>query len=323
MAEMSETILSICIVNWNTKDLLRDCLLSIYDDPAAADWEVLVVDNASVDGSEAMVAADFSQVRLFASRENLGFVGGHNFALQEATGRHLLLLNSDTRVERGALATLVDFMEVNPGVGVLGPKLLNGDGSLQLSCGVPPSLWSEFINKLLLHNLFPFFKLGTWHHGEIRAVGWVSGACLLVRRSVVEQVGPLDPEIYMFYEDLEWCMRIRNKGWEIFYQPHSRVYHLGGQSTRKNLGEMLLISQHSLFYLFNKHFGPRQLFALRLLTMVEMVLRFLLWGGLFLMRPPRREEGRQRLRAYRQILFKCVAEKAYWAPLQAGSRERR
>ena len=145
----------------------------------------------------------------------------------------------------------------------------------------------------------------------------------MVRRSTVEQGGSLDPEIYMFYEDLEWCMRIRNKGWEIVYQPQSRVYHLGGQSTRKNLGEMLVISQHSLFYLFNKHFGAGQLFALRLLTMVEMVLRFLLWGGLFLMRPPRRQEGRQRLRAYRQILFKCIAEKAYWAPLQSGSRERR
>ena len=178
---MSETTLSISIVNWNTKDLLRDCLLSIYDDPAAVGWEVLVVDNASGDGSEAMVAANFPQVRLCAMRE--------------ATGRHLLLLNSDTRVERGALGAMVDFMEANPGVGALGPKLLNGDGSLQLSCGVTPSLWSELINKLLLHNLFPFFKLGTWNHGEIRAVGWVSGACLLVRRSTVEQVGPLDPEI--------------------------------------------------------------------------------------------------------------------------------
>ena len=320
---MRETTLSICIVNWNTRELLRHCLVSIYADPAAAGWEVLVVDNASGDDSAAMVEAHFPQVRLFPSQENLGFVGGHNLALQEATGRYLLLLNSDTRVARGALGVLVDFMEVNQEAGIVGPKLLNGDGSLQLSCGVAPSLWSEFINKLLLHNLFPFFKLGGWHHGEIREVGWVSGACLLIRRTVVEQVGLLDPGIYMFYEDLEWCMRIRRKGWKIFYQPHSQVYHLGGQSTRKNLGKMLVISQHSLFYLFNKYFGHRQLLALRLLTMVEMVLRFLLWGSLFLVHPRRREEGRQRLRAYREILFKSITERTYWAPLQAGSREHR
>jgi GT2 family glycosyltransferase len=127
----------------------------------------------------------------------------------------------------------------------------------------------------------------------------------------------------MFYEDLEWCMRIRRGGWKIFYQPQSWVYHLGGQSTRKNLGKMLVISQHSLFYLFNKYFGRRQVFVLRLLTIVEMLLRSVVWSGFFMLFPSRRDESRQRLRAYREILFKSVGERTYWAPLQPGAMEHR
>ena len=313
---MKEIPLSICVLSWNTRSLLQDCLTSIYADVRASAWEVLVVDNASSDASATMVETCFPQVRLTISQENLGFARGNNLALDRTRGKYLLLLNPDTRVEPGALGKLVDFMEVHPEAGVVGPKLLNEDGSLQLSCGVEPSLWTESVNKLLLHNLFPFFKLGDWHHNEIRAVGWVTGACLLVRRTVVEKVGPLDSGMFMFHEDLEWCMRIRSQGWKIFYYPHSQVLHLRGQSTRKNFRKMLVVSQQSLFYLFQKHFGRRQLFVLRLLTMVEMVLRSLVWGSLFPWLPARRNEIRQRLQAYREILLRSLIEKAYWAPFQ-------
>lgn len=308
--------LSICILSWNTRQLLDDCLRAIYADPESGQWEVLVVDNASTDGSPEQVRRCFPQARLLVSRENLGFSRGNNLALEQARGEYLLLLNSDTRVEPGALGRLVHFAAGRQEAGAVGPMLLNADGSLQLSCGIAPSLWTEFLHKLLLHKLFPVFKLGGWNHGAIRPVGWVSGACLLIRRQALDEVGPLDSSIYMCYEDLEWCLRLRRGGWQIFYYPFSRVVHLGGQSIRKNLREMLVVSQQSLFYLFQKHFGRGRLQALRLLTLVEMLLRMALWSALFALSGPRREEGRQRLRAYREILVRSLMERAYWAPMK-------
>jgi GT2 family glycosyltransferase len=308
--------LSICIVNWNTRNLLKDCLNSIYADPQAASWDLVVVDNASTDDSVQMIRSAFPQIQLVVSDENLGFVGGNNLAIEHARGDYLLLLNSDTRVEPGALGSLVDFLASNPEAGAAGPRLVGADGALQLSCGRSPNLASEFVNKLLLHKLLPFFKFGRWDHAEIREVGWITGACLLVRREVVEQLGPLDPQIFMFYEDLEFCMRIRRAGWKIFYHPFSQILHLGGQSTRKNLRNMLVISQRSLFYLFQKHFGRGHLHLLRLLTAVEMLLRSLVWGFLFLALPARRNEARQRLQAYCRIFWKSLAQRSYWSPLK-------
>lgn len=308
--------LSIVIVNWNTRQLLRDCLEALQADPASSQWEVLVVDNASADGSAAMVKSVFPQVQLLASPENLGFSRANNLALEKAKGEYLLLLNSDTRVEKGALEALVGFMEGQPRIGAAGPMLLNTDGSLQLSCGIAPSLWTEIVHKLLLHRLFPFFKLAGWDHRSARAVGWVSGACLLIRRQALEEAGTLDPAIYMCCEDLEWCMRLRKRGWQIFYYPFSRVVHLEGQSIRKNLGEMLVVSQQSLYYLFQKHLGPGQLLILRLLTLIEMGLRSVLWGVLWVCFPARRTESRQRLQAYRQILRRSLLDRAYWSPMK-------
>jgi GT2 family glycosyltransferase len=149
--------------------------------------------------------------------------------------------------------------------------------------------------------LFPFFKLGAWDHAQIREVGWVTGACLLVRRETAAKVGLLDPAIFMFYEDLEWCLRIRKGGWKVFYHAFSRVVHLGGQSTRQNFGEMLFISHQSLFYWYEKHFSGIQVGFLRLLTPVEMLLRSLLWSVIYCAYPLRRGEAGQRLRAYRKI----------------------
>ena len=316
---MSLPSLSILVVNWNTEILLKNCLESIYKDRDSDDWEVIVVDNNSNDGSLGMLEREFPQVIRVASDENTGFVQGNYLALEKATGELLLLLNADTEVEAGALGLLLGFMVDHPEAGAVGPKLLNQDGSLQLSCGISPSLATEFTNKMLLHNLIPFFKLGGWGHADIREVGWVTGACLMMRREVVAQLGFLDPALYMFYEDLEWCLRIGRKGWKVFYCPTSRVLHLGGQSTRQNLAKMLVISQQSLFYLFEKHYGLMQLHVLRLLTLVEMVLRTLVWSLFFAFMPSRRSEGRQRLRAYLVIAAKTLLRKSYWAPVQSCS----
>ena len=201
-----------------------------------------------------MVAEEFPQIQLIATDENLGFSRGNNLALERARGRHLLLLNPDTRVEPGALGQLAAYMDAHPGVGAVGPMLTDAAGGLELSCGRSPSLAFEIVHKLLLHRLLTFFRFGGWHHRRRRSVGWVTGACLMVRAEATAQTGFLDPQMFMCFEDLDWCMRLRRQGWEIVYCPSSRVTHLGGQSIGQDLGRMLVISQQRLYYLFQKHY---------------------------------------------------------------------
>ena len=306
--------LSICILSWNTEAFTRDCLASLFADPRSSGWQVIVVDNDSADGSATMVAEKYPAAALIRSPKNLGFAGGNNLALTHARGRFLLLLNSATRVPTGALGHLLDHLEQHPQVGAAGPRLVDAAGQLELSCGRPPGLTPEIFHKLLLHRVFPFFKFGRWHHRETRDVGWVTGACLMIRRQALDAAGSLDDGIFMCFEDLEWCMRLRAVGWRIEYVPGTQVVHLEGQSISQRLGEMLIVSQQSLYYLFQKHFSRSHLHALRLLTTVEMDLRTVLWSALWTVRPGARSEAGSRLAAYRVILRRTLADRSYWAP---------
>jgi GT2 family glycosyltransferase len=137
----------------------------------------------------------------------------------------------------------------------------------------------------------------------------------MIRRQLLDEVGCLDPQFFMFHEDVEWCLRFQRRGWRIYYYPFSRVLHLGGQSTKKIFSEMLVISQRSLYYLFQKHFGRSQVSILRLLTVVEMVLRSLGWGSFFIFSRTRRPECRERLRAYWTIFVKTLVDRSYWDPI--------
>ena len=261
-----------------------------------------------------MVEESFPEVEVIRSRENLGFSGGHNLALARARGRHLLILNPDTRVDPGALGGMVDFADRNPGVGAVGPRLEDGRGSLQRSWGATPGTISLIAHKLLLHRLFPGPRLArsrSWEGGD---VGWVTGACLMVRREAAEAAGPLDDGMFMCHEDVEWCMRLGEAGWRVVHYPRSRVVHHEGRSIRQRLGEMLVVSQQSQYYLVQKHFGRGRLHLLRLLTAVEMVLRASIWSLLWPLRPAARGEARDRLGAYRRILWRTLADRGFWAP---------
>lgn len=314
--EVATPELSICILSWNTLALTRDCLASLFADPRSTGWQVIVVDNASGDGSADMIAQQFPAAELIRSECNLGFAGGNNLALAQARAQHLLLLNSDTVVPAGALGGLLEHLQGNARLGAVGPRLVDARGRLELSCGRAPGLIPEFFHKLLLHRVFPFFRFGRWQHLETRDVGWVTGACLMVRRQALTDAGPLDDGIFMCFEDLEWCMRLRAAGWRIEYVPSSQVVHLEGQSIRQRMGEMLVVSQQSLYYLFQKHFSRVHLHILRLLTMVEMTLRTIVWLFMFVLRPAERAEARQRLWAYRIIFRRTLFDRTYWAPQQ-------
>lgn len=225
---------SIVIVNWNTCALLSQCLRSVAREVDSIPHEVWVVDNGSSDDSVAMLRRDFPHVHVIESRVNLGFAGANNLAMQRSTGRYLLLLNTDAIVQPGSIRALLDLAEAEPRAGIVGAHLLNPDGSFQASYTNFPTLWQEF---LILSTLGRRLR-GRWYpsHGpeEERGpqrVDYVEGACLLVRRAALEQVGGLDEGYFMYAEEVDWCRRMAAQGWEVWYQPVARVVHIGGASS--------------------------------------------------------------------------------------------
>ena len=254
--------LSVVIVNWNTLDLLRACLASLRAQPAAGGTEVIVVDNGSSDGSPAMVAAEFPEVRLFALTENRGFGGGNNLGFAESRGRVLLALNSDTEVHPGAMDALVAAFDDDPAIGAAGARLLNTDGTIQLSCRRFPDWKTAFFHRYsLMTRLFPNNRFSRQYlmtdaaHDRPRRPDWVSGACLAVRGEVYQAVGGLDEDYFMYAEDVDWCYRIRKAGWEIAYVPDARVTHHIGRSTRKAPYRMIYQRHRSMWTFYRKHYS--------------------------------------------------------------------
>lgn len=268
--------LSIVIVNWNTRALLADCLDSVYAQAEGLVLEVFVVDNASADGSPAMVRERFPQVRLVANTANVGFAPANNQAIRQAVGRHVLLLNSDTVVHAGALRQMVAFLDAHPRCGVAGACLLNGDGSLQASWAQFPSLWSEVLGR----NLRVRQPLPGAAGQPAFAVDWVGGACLMIRRAAIDQVGLMDERFFMYSEETDWCYRVKQAGWAIAYLPEARVTHFGGASSRQNNVKMFVELNRSKLYFFRKHYGPVRAGLLRLSLLGATVAKMAwLWAA--------------------------------------------
>jgi GT2 family glycosyltransferase len=229
--------LSIIIVNWNVKPLLEKALLAIQKYPPSAAYEVLVVDNASADGSIEMVRDKFPGVTAIANQRNLGFAGGNNVALKLARGNIILLLNPDTEVQAGALQTYIDFFKNHTHAGAVGVKLLNSDGSLQRSCKSFPSwrtlLWSALFLDVLFpkSKLFGEYEMTYWDQDNERLVDQPMGAALGVRKEVVDKIGLMDEQFYMYFDEVDWCYRIKKAGYEIWFTPIASIIHHWGKST--------------------------------------------------------------------------------------------
>jgi GT2 family glycosyltransferase/4-amino-4-deoxy-L-arabinose transferase-like glycosyltransferase len=235
--------LTVTVVSWNTRDLLRDCLESLRGGCGGQRVEVHVIDNASDDGSAEMVREQFPEVRLTANHENVGFARANNQSWREARGRYWLLLNSDTRVRPGALDRLVAFLEERPRAGLVTARLVNPDGTPQ-HCAQPlPAVGRTLFEALRLHKCLPApcrgrFLLGPyWTYDRPLRIGWTWGTALLARRQAVQQAGPLAEDFFMYGEDLEWCLRMRRHGWETWFCPEAQVLHLGGQSSAQRWDE--------------------------------------------------------------------------------------
>lgn len=299
--------LSIVIVSWNVREWLRRCLQSVFTrGTVPLELEVIVVDNASADGSAAMVAREFPQVRLIANAQNRGFPAANNQGIAVSSGRYVMLLNPDTEVLGAALATMVAYLDTHPQVGALGPQLLNPDGSVQSSRRRFPTFWTAVFESTWLQSWAPPGLLERYYvrdrrDDEISEVDWVTGACLVVRREALEQVDGLDEGFFMYSEELDWCRRIKAAGWKVVYFPEARVVHHEGKSSEQVVAARHIHFQTSKIRYFRKYHGALAAALLRFFLLAlygEQLALEALKGALGHKRPLRR----QRVAAYWQVL---------------------
>jgi GT2 family glycosyltransferase len=270
------TLLSVIVVSWNTQDMLKRCLESIgsslkgqLEDPAGpivdcsaepATCEVFVVDNASTDGSAQTVREHFPWVQLIENEKNIGFAQANNQAISQSEGRCVLLLNSDTEVYPGALEAMLGFMEEHPRAGGCGPRLLNADGSLQASCHPMLTPEREFWRLIFLDRLWhrATYVQEQWDWRAPRRVEVIKGACFLLRRAGLDEVGLLDERYFIYTEEMDLCYRLRQAGWQLWWVPQAIVKHYGEASSRQMAETMYVQLYRSKVQFYRKFGGPRR-----------------------------------------------------------------
>jgi GT2 family glycosyltransferase len=272
--------LSVVIVNWNTRQRLYDCLASLREHMAAVDHEVIVVDNASSDGSPDMVAQEFPHVRLVRNSDNVGFGRANNQAMRIARGEWFLLLNSDTELFDDSVAGLVEHVRSENNLGVAHCRLLFGDGRQQHSTYAFPTLKTALIEDLGFYKLLPRHRAGElllsgyWDYDEERDVDWVAGAFMLMPREVFEATGGFDERLFMYGEDLEWCQRIRDHGWRIRFYPQAALTHFDHSSSEIRWGdERIAICLQRQRDIYAERSGPTRAKALVALHVLGAVMR--------------------------------------------------
>jgi GT2 family glycosyltransferase len=271
--------LSIVIVNWNTRDLLQNCLRSLFASPVSFAMEVIVVDNASCDDSVMMCRELFPEVKVVENAENLGFGRANNQGIDCSNAEIALLLNSDTIVPPGALDGMLKAME-DRSIGMLGCRLLNPDGSFQQSCMRFPSLPLMAIQELMLYKLSQrlprHFVEPPWQ--EVPAdCDWVFAAAVMIRKNAVKGVGGFDPSIWMYSEEMELCYRLNANGWRIRFDPTIKIFHLGEGSWKEASYSPTFLKMTGLLYFFRKHHSYRAYLTARWLSLCGATLRLFLW----------------------------------------------
>jgi GT2 family glycosyltransferase len=277
--------LSIILVNYKTTEFTLKCLQSIYDHPPQCSFEVIVMDNASYDDIEVRVCERFPRVRFLETGENMGFARANNLGIHNSHGRYVVLLNNDTMVIEPIFDEMMAFMENNSGVGILGPRHIDTEGRFQPSSGKFPTFMSEAIRKIIHYRLsvddyrvrdYLDVKSGNGNH-----VDWVSGSCLMVRRRTLEDIGLLDERFFMYFEDIDFCRRAQDSGWEVRFISNRSLMHHGGASARKNLMSVLIQNRKSQLYFSGKYYGLLGEWVIRILLLVKYGFNLIRWVAIF------------------------------------------
>ncbi len=268
-------------MSWNTESLLRECLSSIYERTQGISYEIFVVDNASKDGTAEMVRKYFPDVHLIVNKENRGFAAANNQAIHLAKGRYLIFLNPDTALSENALHAMTQFMDEHPEAGAIGCKLINADSSVQHSTRRLLSLSIMLYDNTILGRL-PFFrgklkdyKMKSFSFDKVEEVDAASGAALLVRKSLLDEVGPMDERYFMFFEEMDLCRRIRMNGQKIYFVPNAVITHFGGASRHQGANELVLIGQQSVMKYINKFEGKKKVFLFKLIYKPLFITTFI------------------------------------------------
>jgi GT2 family glycosyltransferase len=253
--------ISVVIVGWNAKHYLELCLQGLADAPPRRSMEIIVVDNASADGSGEMVKAQFPHVKLIRSEENLGFAKGNNVGIRQCQGRYIALVNPDVIVFPGCLDALADFLDQNPKVGNVGPLVLNPDMSLQSTCRRFPTLWNNFCSATGLATKFKNSKflagehMFYFSHDRTLPVNVLVGCFSMIRRETFDEVGLLDANLFMYGDDVDWCRRAWKAGWQVVFFPGARAIHDRGKITAPYPVRFAVAQQRSVLYYWRKHHG--------------------------------------------------------------------
>ncbi len=283
---MSVVDVSLVIVNWNTRDDLRTCLRSVFDETKDVSIEVFVVDNASADGSAQMVRSEFPAVTLVANDTNRGFAAANNQGLARAAGRYALLLNPDTSVVDGAIGRTVRIADADTGIGVLGCQVLLDEHEIQPTCFRFSSAFDEFLINTGLDRLVPASWFGggpgmrTWDRRSARDVEVVSGMYMLVRREAMAEVGVMDDAYFVYAEEADWCFRFKKAGWRCAFTPEARIFHHdgGGKSTSQIRAKMYVQLQKSILIFHRKNLGWASFAAVKSVYVVTNAVRVALFG---------------------------------------------
>jgi GT2 family glycosyltransferase len=287
----------IVIVSYNVRDRLRDCLRNL------SGQRVIVVDNASGDDSAAMVRAEFPAAELIANTGNRGFAAACNQGIAASTEDFILILNPDTLVTPAALQILLDTMRAESRAGACGPRILNPDGSLQPSCRRFPTLPRLLLDEFGFGKLFPHskffggYRMTWWAHDQLREVDQLMGAALLLRRSALERIGTFDERFFMYFEEVDLCLRLRDAGWKVLFVPGAQVIHHGGQSARQELREATLYRYRSLGAFYRKHYPAWHLAVLKVGMGAAIMARLVLYT----FQPAKRAAFRAVLRHIRSL----------------------
>jgi len=314
------TDISTIIVNLNTRELLRACLSSVYAEGSAVRNEIIVIDNGSTDGSTEMVAREFPTVRLVRNRSNEGFARPNNVGMQMAAGRYIFLLNSDAALHSGALGRLSAFLDNNPKAGGCGPRLLSPDGRQQRSVRGFPSLWTHFFDMFLMDKIFPWVRLfgrgemSYFSYDETQDVDHVMAAAFLIRREVLTTAGALDERFSIYYNDMDWCYRIKENGWKIFYVHDAVVTHHGGTTVAALNRDFSRFNElyDNVMLFYQKRYGRGGVVVYRLLLAAGFLIRSLAWTIQWLFQ--RSEHARMMMKFSWKSL---ITGAQFWAPVRS------
>ena len=309
-----EIDISIIIVNWNTEQLLRACLRSVFQSSKKIRYEVFVVDNDSKDGSVRMVRDEFPEARLIESKENLGFGRGNNLAIPQCTGEYILFLNPDTEIREDTLVRMTDFMRSHENAGAAGPRTVHEDGSVQISTAMFPRLWTIFTNNVSPRKALSAFSIfrkilkieashssnGSEIEGDshTKPVETLYGDFIIVRKSILDATGGFDPERFMYEEEVDLCYRIHQAGWEIWYVNEAEIIHHERQSIRQLPNHIKkevdwFITGRAWF--FGKHHGKLHVLCFYMFNWINSLIKLPLYGVLYFIQPGRRERCRERM----------------------------